>query len=85
VEGAHEQPGRRRRQVVLRDMSFGEGIGWYTQKTIRLDPEQVDALMRALCCAKQGCAQQPCAPEESAPQGNTVGARILQLSRLRSE
>ena len=27
-----------RRQVVLEDLSYGPGIGWYVQKTIRLDP-----------------------------------------------
>ena len=41
------------RQVVLEDMSFGTGVGWYAQKTIRLDPEQVRALMRALCTCRQ--------------------------------
>ena len=38
-----------RRQVILEDFSYGPGIGWYVQKTIRLDPQQVDALMGALC------------------------------------
>ena len=51
VAVTHEPDGRR--QVVMRDLSYGPGIGWYAQKTIRLDPEQVDALMRELCCCKQ--------------------------------
>jgi hypothetical protein len=45
-----------RRQVVLQDLSFGSGIGWYAQKTIRLDPQQVEALMGALCCVRQNAA-----------------------------
>lgn len=62
-----------RRQVVLRDLSLGHGVGWYAQKTIRLDPEQVDALMRALCCAKQSCALR----HDTSSAGS---AQILQLS-----
>ncbi len=36
--------------VLLQDMSFGPGVGWYPQKTIRLDGEQVEALLKKLCC-----------------------------------
>ena len=41
------------RQVVLQDMSFGSGVGWYTQKSIHLDQQQVEALMGALCACRQ--------------------------------
>ena len=44
------------RRVVLQDLSFGQGIGWYAQKTIRLDPEQADALLKALCCTREPTA-----------------------------
>ena len=42
-----------RRKVIIEELSYGPGIGWFVQKTIRLDARQVDALMGALCCAKQ--------------------------------
>ena len=41
------------RQVLLQDMSFGKGIGWYTEKSVRLDSKQVDALLRSLCACRQ--------------------------------
>jgi len=46
-----------RRQVLVQDMSFGSGIGWYIQKTLRLDPEHVDALLRSLCCVRHQCPE----------------------------
>jgi len=42
-----------RREIVLQELSWGEGIGWYVQKTLHLDSQEVDALMGALCCARQ--------------------------------
>jgi hypothetical protein len=60
--------------VLLQDLSHGPGIGWYVQKTIRLDREQVDALLRELCCARRHGAT-PC-PERSA---DGSAPRILQL------
>ena len=42
--------------TVLEDLSWGEGVGWYVQKTLRLDPAQVDALLGALCCVRQGAS-----------------------------
>ena len=41
------------RQVLLQDMSFGNGIGWYTEKSVRLDSKQVEALLRSLCACRQ--------------------------------
>ena len=35
-------------QVLVQHMSFGQGIGWYAQKTLRLEPSEIRALMRAL-------------------------------------
>ena len=40
-------------EVLLQDLSYGPGLGWYAQKTIRLDREQAEALLKALCCARQ--------------------------------
>jgi hypothetical protein len=34
--------------VELRQQSFGAGLGWFNQSTIRLEPEQVADLRRAL-------------------------------------
>ncbi len=63
-----------RRQVLLRDLSYGSGIGWYAQKTIRLDPEQVEAILGSLCCAKQSCA----GPSLARPRS----AEIIQIGKL---
>ena len=67
-----------RQQVILEDLSYGPGIGWYVQKTIRLDARQVDALMGALCCAKQESRRQ------RKFSGNKISTntaeRILQLA-----
>ncbi len=67
-----------RRQVILEDFSYGPGIGWYVQKTIRLDPQQVDALMGALCCAKQE-SQRPQSPARKILRGDAA-ERIVQLA-----
>lgn len=47
------------RQVVLQDLSFGNGIGWYTEKSIRLDSKQVEALLRRLCACRQHPSTRP--------------------------
>ncbi|HWS98890.1 MAG TPA: hypothetical protein VN256_01365 [Pyrinomonadaceae bacterium] len=39
-------------QVVLRYLTWTEGLGWCGQKTIRLDGEHVDDLHRALTVAR---------------------------------
>jgi hypothetical protein len=35
-------------RIELRQQSFGEGIGWFTQSTVVLEPEQVSQLRNAL-------------------------------------
>ncbi|MCE9527097.1 MAG: hypothetical protein K8R36_13710 [Planctomycetales bacterium] len=40
--------------VEMRQQSFGEGIGWFTQGTIRMEPGQVAALKSALGLASTG-------------------------------
>jgi hypothetical protein len=45
-DGGHQQ-------IIIQDLSYGPGIGWYAQKTIRLDPEQLETLLGALSCARQ--------------------------------
>ncbi len=49
------------RQVLLQDMSFGNGIGWYTEKSVRLDSKQVEALLRSLCSCRQHPSTAPAA------------------------
>ncbi len=49
------------RQVVLQDMSYGNGIGWYTEKSVRLDSKQVEALLRSLCTCRQHPSTAPAA------------------------
>ena len=59
IQVEHEIGPDGQRQVVLQDLSYGEGLGWYVQKSIRLDPQQVDALLGALCCARQDPRRSP--------------------------
>jgi hypothetical protein len=35
-------------RMELRQQSFSDGIGWFTQSTVSLEPEQVAALRNAL-------------------------------------
>ena len=51
------------RQVLLQDMSFGNGVGWYTEKSVRLDSKQVEALLRSLCACRQHPSTAPTLPQ----------------------
>jgi hypothetical protein len=81
VSISHDAAGKR--IVSLEDLSYGPGVGWYVQKTIRLDPEQVDALLRSLCCARQmsPCAGSGCRPGESLDHQVAEAGKILHLAR----
>jgi hypothetical protein len=35
-------------RIELRQQSFGEGVGWFTQSTVTLEPDQVSQLRSAL-------------------------------------
>lgn len=35
--------------VVLTHQSWGEGIGWYAQSSVTLEPNQFEQLKRAMC------------------------------------
>ena len=39
-------------RIVLRHSTWTEGLGWCSQKTIRLDTDQIDDLHRALTVAR---------------------------------
>jgi len=55
AEGSH---------IEMRQQSFGEGIGWFTQSTIRMEPGQVAALKSALGRTSTGTAVSPRLPSE---------------------
>ncbi len=61
--------------VLVQDMSYGPGVGWYPQKTIRLDDAQVSALLRKLCCARR----RPGAAGGSTTVGSTTGGERMDL------
>ena len=75
-------------RVVLRDLSYAEGIGWYAQKTVRLDSAHVDALLGALCCARQQISTERsgptggCSHQLEVSRGADRGANIVSLTEL---
>ena len=46
------EPGADGEQVVLRSLTWTDGLGWCGQKTIRLDGADLDELHRALTVAR---------------------------------
>src|SRR5687767_13203273 len=46
-------------RIELRQQSFGEGIGWFTQSTITLEPSQVAELRAALGTGTRGPSPLP--------------------------
>ena len=64
-------------RVVLRHSTWTEGLGWCSQKTIRLDGEQLDDLHRALTVARHRINRQRAA----AGQVHET-AQIIQLPTL---
>lgn len=46
------ESGEESEQVVLRYSTWTDGLGWCSQKTIRLDAEHLDDLHRALTVAR---------------------------------
>ncbi|MCZ6792182.1 MAG: hypothetical protein O7J95_01050 [Planctomycetota bacterium] len=80
VEVTHLPDGRR--QVLLRDLSYGPGIGWYAQKTIRLDARQLEALMGELCCLRQAPSSKSESSSEPRGTDSTDGeAQILRFEK----
>ena len=76
-----------RQQIIIQDLSYGPGIGWYAQKTIRLDPEQLEALLGALSCARQESRRMGKITRKNRKAGNsadtistTTAHQILQLA-----
>lgn len=48
VQGADAGSGVHSSRMELRQQSFSNGIGWFTQSTVHLEPGQVAALRNAL-------------------------------------
>jgi hypothetical protein len=65
-------------EINLILQAWGEGIGWYPQKTIRLDPSQIDPLQRVLGIAKGLACREP-------PHGQPGGVILRWPSRPSGE
>ena len=64
-------------QVVLRYSTWTDGLGWCSQKTIRLDSEHLDDLQRALTVARHRINRQ------RASAGQVIeAAKVIQLPTL---
>jgi hypothetical protein len=74
VEVAIETHAGGAERVVLRHSTWTEGLGWCSQKTIRLDSEQIDDLHRALTVARHRINRQRVEAGESKETG-----RVIQL------
>lgn len=48
----HRQPENGGSIIELRQQSWGEGIGWFTQSSVQLEPRQVSQLRLALGAPK---------------------------------
>jgi hypothetical protein len=66
------------RKLELRRLSWGEGVGWYCQQTLRLDPSESEELLWALKGNRYRWRDRPASgggkvipfPVLSAPQGD---------------
>jgi hypothetical protein len=64
-------------KVVLRYLTWTDGLGWCSQKTIRLESDQLDDLHRALTVARHRVNR------HRAEAGQTLeAAKIIQLPTL---
>ena len=63
--------------VALRYSTYVDGLGWCTQKTIRLDAEQLDDLQRALMVARRRVQRKRA--EKGEPQ---APAKVIQLPTI---
>ena len=68
------EPGVTDELVALRYSTYVEGLGWCTQKTIRLDAEQLDDLQRALMVARRRVQRRRAETGEPTPP-----AKVIQL------
>jgi hypothetical protein len=54
--------GQGRRELVLRELCWGTGVGWFTHKSVKLEAPQIDSLLKALCCLRQPSSRERCCP-----------------------
>ena len=66
------EDGRGRSDLTLRELSWGTGVGWFVQKSIRLEAPQVESLRKALCCLRPQPARCGCRLEQSGEARNVV-------------
>jgi hypothetical protein len=76
VEVAYEQGGGAE-VVALRYMTWTDGLGWCCQKTIRVEPDQLDELHRALTVARHRARR-----KAAEAGGVTTPAQVIQLPSL---
>ena len=77
IEVYLEQTPEGTERVVLRSSTWTDGLGWCSQKTIRLDTEQLDDLHRALTVARHRVNL------ARAERGQTIeSAQVIQLPAL---
>lgn len=77
IEVTYEQQDGGGECVVLRYLTWTEGLGWCCQKTIRVGGEQLDELHRAITVARYRHRRQRAdAGEQTAP------AQVIQLPSL---
>lgn len=62
--------------VTLRQLTWTDGLGWCSQKTIRLQADQLDELHRALTVARHRINQQ------QADAGQAIGGQVIHLPVL---
>ncbi len=62
--------------IVLRQLTWTEGLGWCSQKTIRLDTEQLDELHRALAVTRHRINR------DRADAGCFESAQVIRLPSL---
>jgi len=68
---AVEEEGKSRYEIRL--LSFGEGIGWYVQKTLPLDSGQAKALGRVLSKTDANLEKKPIKQEEIPTSRKVIG------------
>ena len=71
------EPGGDSDEVVLRYSTWTDGLGWCSQKTIRLESEQLDDLHRALTVARHRLKRKRAAEGEVFESG-----KVIQLPTL---
>lgn len=62
-------------RLILRQQSWGDGVGWYTQKSVEVEPQQLNSLRAAL--GEASSVARP--PRVSAPAGQQDGPQVVRI------